>query len=137
MKSTLLALALAGSSAAPIDGGADGGNAATIESCPDWPCSVHGQICTQGSGWTCCAAANPPHCAGDLCWFDSSDLHPGDVCSVQSPVPTSRGTTFAVDPYHYLYTYSYEEGRDARAGGGCKNKWDETTKCQRLQSTKV
>ncbi|EOD36662.1 hypothetical protein EMIHUDRAFT_226185 [Emiliania huxleyi CCMP1516] len=52
-----------------------------IPSCPSWDCSVLGQVCTEGSGYTCCAAANVPEDCSGMCWFDNSGLPSGEVCS--------------------------------------------------------
>ena len=56
--------------------------------CSGWECKEPGDVCTSGSGWTCCDQGRSG-CDGSTCWFETDSLPDADVCSPQHPVGRS------------------------------------------------
>ena len=77
----------------------------TVARCPDWECSVQGQVCA--SGWTCCARPRA-ECTGSRCWFSGDSLPSWDACTPATP----RYSCPALEPRRHTVNRCH-------AGGTC------------------
>ena len=54
----------------------------TVDGCTGWDCSIPGQKCSDGVGYTCCNKPRPK-CNGEMCWWENNNLPDGCQTSMK------------------------------------------------------
>ena len=55
----------------------------TVDGCTGWDCSIPGQKCFDGVGYTCCNKPRPK-CNGEMCWWENNNLPDGCQTSMKN-----------------------------------------------------